>query len=301
MKTPNKKVIYAGIRLNKIVVIQSLESREPQTGELVRDEIAHKLEEHQSNLSVEFVACESCKEFLDILKRLTSEATVEKSIPLIHVECHGDSVQGLEFANASTLSWTDLADALKKLNIATRFNLVAVFSACFGGHFLGQMGSALEPAPCWCMVAPTDTVDPGEILAAFRSFYSALINTNDIGVASQKLSSINLSSGSWFAQTAEAWFEMLLNSYVKEQCTKHASRLRIKKLQLEILQNGRHASMGSLKRQLKKTNRATLLDDCFSNYFITDLVPENNRRFNHARQRVREVFDELRRTDKYII
>jgi hypothetical protein len=176
-------------------------------------------------------------------------------------------VQGLEFANASTLSWTDLAHALKKLNIATQFNLVAVFSACFGGHFLGQMGSALEPAPCWCMVAPTETVDAGEILATFRSFYSALINTNDIGVAIQRISSINLSSGSWFAQTAEAWFEMLLDSYVKEHCTKHAARLRIKKLQLEILQNGRHASMGSLKRQLKKNKSRNAIGRLFQQLF----------------------------------
>ena len=301
MKKVNRKIIQAGILLNRIVVIQSLESLEVQTGKLIRDHIAYELESHPMGLSIEFMTCESCAEFLAILNQLESEAIIKKSIPLIHVECHGDSIQGLEFANASTLSWPDLADALKRLNIATRFNLLAVFSACFGGHFLGQMGCASGPAPCWGLVAPTDTVDPGEILAALRSFYSILVKTYNVGAAIHKISLTRLSTGRWFGQTAEEWFEKLLTRYIKEQCTKDTARSRAKKLQLEILQSGKHVSMGSLKRQLKTRNRATLLNDYFNNYFITDIIPENTQRFKHARQRMQVEFEHLKRTNKYII
>jgi hypothetical protein len=301
MKKRNAKIIQAGIKLNRVIVIQSLESLEVQTGCLIRDHIEYKLESNQMGLSIEFMTCESRTEFLAILHQLESDAIARDSIPLVHVECHGDSIQGLEFANASTLSWLDLADALKRLNIATRFNLLTVFSACFGGHFLGQMGCASEPAPCWGLVAPTDTVDPGEILAALRSFYSVLIETKDVGAAIQKISLTKLSAGRWFGQTAEEWFEKLVSGYVREQCTKDAARLRAKKLQLEILQSGKHVSMGSLKRQLKTRNRATLLDDYFNNYFVTDMIPENIPRFNHARERMQTEFEDLRRTNKYII
>lgn len=271
----------SGFSFNRVVIIQSLEKSESQTGTAISEFIEAQLRENHSPLPVECLNCESSVHFLKILGELTAQSAANGVIPILHVECHGDEFEGLEFANGSMLSWHDLSEALVKLNKATRFNLMALFSACYGGHFLGQMG-AIDPAPCWCMVAPSEAVDPAEIMAGFRVFYREFFFKLDAGIAVFELSKIPLSIGRWFGQTAELWFEVVVENYITTHCTPKALRVRAKELANSSVVVGAPISMSEAKKRIKLLNSKKVFIDHFNCYFMTEDLPENKMRFRRV-------------------
>lgn len=289
-----------GFSFTKIILIQSLEPNEVKTGRINHEYISAQISESNLNIPVEVINCFNYLEFLQILTDLEAEASYKGEIPLLHVECHGDLKDGLEFENGSTLSWPDISAALTRLNRACRFNLLAVFSACFGGHFLGQMG-AINPAPCWCMIAPTNTIDPGEILRVFRTFYFTLFRESDVGKALSEITKMQMNDGRWFGQTAELWFERVVVGYIENHCTLTAVNERAKKMYRQLRSEGKHQSIGSLTRMLRQRNRQSLLNNYFEQYFMTKEVPENNLRFNSAKQRLEFKLSELRNSGKYVL
>ncbi len=226
---------------------------------------------------------------------------MKSEFPIVHVECHGSLEEGLEFENGSTLPWGELALELLPLNVACKFNLLAVFSACFGGHSLSQLG-VIRPAPCWCIVAPTETVDPGEILNGLRTFYSTLLLRADAGKAVAEISKARLSQGHWFGQAAEMWFETVVLNYITKECTKEATRVRAKKLRRQMInEGGTPKSIGSITRELCRLNRENLKGKYFDAYFQTAEIPENTLRFQHARVRLELKLKEFRGTKEYCL
>jgi hypothetical protein len=289
-----------GFNYTKIVIIQSLEPDEVATGKILSEFLTSLCADNNSfNIPIDIVNCGNANHFLAILHQLTQDAAAG-AIPLLHVECHGHSLHGLEFENSSTLSWDNVSKALLPLNIACKFNLLAVFSACYGAHFIGQM-EAIQPSPCWCLVAPTESVDVAEVLGGFRAFYSALINENDMGSAVRAISQCRLSHGRWLSEPAELWFEKLITGYIKEHCNKEAARKRAKHMFRKLKKNGNYLSIGAILRLLRRQNRIDLSNKYFDIYFITNQIPENSERFESARKRVEMRLTELHDSGHYFI
>ncbi|MDO8313304.1 MAG: hypothetical protein Q7T25_15335, partial [Sideroxyarcus sp.] len=157
-------------------------------------------------------------------------------------------------------------------------------------------------APCWCIVAPTETVDPGEIMHGFRIFYSTLLQSADAGKAAAKISRALLSNGHWFAQPAEMWFETVVTNYITKHCTNEATRDRAKKLRRQLMEEGRSPkSIGGITRELCRLNSTNLLGKYFDTYYQTTVIPENTQRFQHARVRLDLKLKELRSSKKYCL
>lgn len=291
--------MLTGFTFNRIVIIQSLETGDAETGRALHEHITANERFVAARLPIEILNCGYAGQFLELIQKLTQEATTG-NVPLLHVECHGDPKEGLEFQNGSTLHWEELASALLPLNRASRFNLLAVFSACFGAHFLGQMG-AINPAPCWCLVAPTEKVSPGELMAGFRAFYSGLFNNGDMGAAVRAISKHRLSHGRWLWEPAELWFEKLVTSYVEIHCCKPAARKRAKRMYRQLKKQGEHKGIGALLRSLKRRNRSDLLGEYFDGYFMTAELPDNIQRFQNVRQRITSKLATLRSTRRYCV
>ena len=288
--------MLSGFAFNRIVIVQSLETSETETGRILSEFISGIAD---VNLPIQVINCGYAAQFMQILQQLTTEAALG-NVPLLHVECHGDPAAGLQFENGSMLSWRRVVDALIPLNIASKFNLLSIFSACFGAHFLGQMG-VIEAAPCWCMIAPTETVDPGEILAGFRAFYSTLFRDKDMGSAVSAIAKCELSRGRWLSEPAEVWFEYLITGYVEAHCNELATRKRARDIYRKLKAERQRQGIGAIYRRLTAENRKSLLGKYFDIYFITDQVPENIQRFENVRQRVGTKLARLRDTGRYAI
>lgn len=284
--------------LSRIVIIESLESHEPKTGEYIAGLIDASDNARLLGLTVEYITCEHVHAFTQCISALTIDVCTTGRIPLLHVDCHGHETDGLEFANGSMLSWADLSNLLVNLNRATRFNLVAVFSACYGGHFLSQLDS-IEPAPCCAMIAPTHVVNPSEIYACFGTFYKTLFEGRDAGLAVDAIVRMNLEEGKWFAQLAELWYERVVVEYIEKHCTNAEIKIRALGMLHRLISEGHSADISQLKRGLIQANRTALLGKFFECYFMTNTIPENTYRFRAVRSRIVNHLSQLQKTGKY--
>ena len=297
-KTP-KDVSISGFKFNSVIIIKSLEEHETDTANITSQFIASQISNENLSIPIDVLDCQYAGQFRLLMNEITGDA-FKGRIPLIHIECHGDINDGIEFANGSTISWSEIADILLPLNIATKFNLLTVFSACFGAHFIGQMG-AIRPAPCWCLVAPTETVDPGEILLGLRTFYLTLFKNRDVGDAVAALSKCSLSKGRWLSTPAELWFQDQIRSYIENYCNHESSRIRAKSIYRELKASGKRGGIGAAFRTIRRENRNKLSGYFFDVYFMIDKIPENSVRFAKTRGRVDELISIYRESGDYII
>jgi hypothetical protein len=288
----------AGFHLSRVVIVESLKPGELKTGL----ETANFVRAQDSTLAVgipiEYHDCDSAQDFTNILASLNLDAIQTQNFPLLQVECHGDDVLGLEFRDASCLSWPQLSELLAELNKATRFNLISVFSACYGGYFLSRL-STVDPAPCYAMLAPTEAIWPHEILAAFRTFYSEFFRTMDAGRAMSSISKLSLESGSWMPVLAESWYEHVVINYIQQHCTRHEMKIRTLRTANALRASGVAADMHKVKLGLVQGNRESITGKFFERYFMVADIPENATRFSSLKLRIEKRIHELRATGRY--
>lgn len=293
---------YSGFEVSKIVIIQSLESHEAPTGEILEGYLNSVIEGGQTGLSVVFKNCEYAGEFIALVDELANEARASGAVPILHIECHGDKELGLEFANSSILSWEQIYDALAPLNSATGCNLLVVFSACFGAQFLSQMG-VINPSPCFSMVGPSEEVEPSEIMMGFREFYRSFLTVPDLHLALSILLKLELASGKWVYQTAEEWFENLFISYLRTYCTKEEVEKTVRRNFRKLKKSRIPKSIGRIKREFRKYTRNDAIDKYYSRYFHLMEFPDNHLRFENCYFRVKKEMEFLRfsKPKRYIL
>lgn len=279
------KLALSGFSFTRIVVIQSLNSTDLQTGSSLYQFIDGLNDSLNTNIPVQLFSVNNSYQFIELLSELESAAKSNSDIPIIQVECHGSKHHGLEFTDGSSLSWKAVSTSLLKINLATRFNLLTIFSACFGAYFISQMGATRE-CPCWCIVAPTEEIREHEILRALMVFYRVFLEARDVGIAVSEISKIPTDRGRWFGKTAEIWFEEQVDSYIRSHCTKEAVIKRQRLIYKTLKDDGQRRSKGRISRDLKSLHKRSLSGDYFDTFFMTRQIPENTLRFQAARKRV---------------
>lgn len=295
-----KNLKATGFVFTKIVIIESLGPSDLKTGNMLKTSIDQYAAEFGLHLPVDYISCRTRQDILDELDQMVVKANMHGEIPIVHFECHGNSQRGLFCEDDSVVDWNDLKVYLTRINEATAFNLLAVFSACHGGHFLKKL-SPLAPCPCWAMIGPTDEFDAADAMGGFRSFYRTAIETRDIGLAASALKGHSLSEGRWLIQHCEIWFEVVVKNYIVRLCDKNAVRQRTKLMHRRLVDEGERSSIGSLKRKIKNLNRKNLSGELFDSYFMVKKVPENKNRFAGTRLRIERIIQKLASTGRYAI
>ena len=259
-------------RITKIVIVESLEAKEVKTGQILSDLLQSLVAEHAPQLRVQYESCDSVVEFKQLILILANEARLGLEAPILHMECHGGSQIGLEFANGSSIAWEDLAQVLSDLNIASSFNLLVVLSACYGGQLLGEV-LAFKAAPCWCIVAPSEAINDPDAIGGFRTFYFTLITTRDVGIAASALASTAPSEGYWFTQFSHLWFEQHVIDFIESHCTKSAVRKRAKLLYYRTVKDGHRASVDGIIEKFRREHQQVFTGLYFETFFCTDRIP----------------------------
>lgn len=150
-----------------IVIIQWLNTGDPQLGELLHHVVSHK-ETERDNYFVKYykVSCKS--EFIAVLEELVN-TTEEGTIFTLHIVAHGnENVIGVN--SSDNMSWRELFQYTRKLNIIMGNNLLLVLSSCVGGGIL----SHIEPedrAPYRAVIANTRKVMMSDAHKGFEAFY----------------------------------------------------------------------------------------------------------------------------------
>ena len=271
---------------NKISVIQSLADGELHTGTKVKDDIKLYNFAYKRDLQIEFFEANKIKDFFGILKKLKVDALNDGSFPVLHIEAHGSSdMQGLVLQSNDFISWTDLKPYLIDLNVATRLNLLVVFSLCYGAHFTRHLNPP-DRAPCWGLIGPTKALGGSELLISFSAFYKEVFASGSGGDAVEELNASSPKGDiNYFFTTASSFFVNVYKNYLKKHCTKkayddraRAMRKKLKKSDLEKI-----PSISEIRRKLKSTQKE-FFENYRTKYFMIDLFPENNGRFKVAYQ-----------------
>jgi hypothetical protein len=256
-----------GFIFSKIVILQSLDPIEDfQSGSYLHEFLIKEIIKNGLTLVVELYDCETMVDYRRVIDQLILEAKTTGEVPLLHVECHGNS-DGICFNNGSDLSWSEIREQLVELNVACGFNLATVFLSCFGGYFLKEL-SAIKPAPCLFLISPTETIFPDEGLTAFKEFYSYLLISRDIGKAIEVISQMRLSKGYWIGKSAELWFQDQVNRYIDTFCLKKHSRERVHALWRQAKTWRSDISIGEVKVILKKENRVNISQKFFDIFLL---------------------------------
>ena len=266
---------------SKVVIIQSLEKNEDQTGTMLL-QFMDKLRTHHADLPPAQVVDSASKEdFVAVISKLAGEARAKGEMPIVQIETHGWSDKsGLAFRDRSSLSWGEMAGSLSELNRATGFNLVVCLSACFGGHFIESLRPD-HPSPCFAMIGPTHAMYPEELLKGFESFYEKLLTERDASSALTALHAHEIEEGGFLNTTAEDWFFKVADGYLKTHCTPDELRRRAGKIIEEVRTTAKALTPEQEKyiEALGEKMAFGFLDRQFPVFFMTETIPANYERF----------------------
>jgi hypothetical protein len=264
------------IRFNAIAIVESLD-RGARTGKILHEYLCGLIAEVELPIATLYEECSSAETFRSFVRQLTDRVHTDGLLPLLHIEAHGSLEEGVYFADDTMLIWPELCEVVRPLNIASSFQLTVVVAACFGISVVNGV-SLNRPAPCFAMVGPSDELDPGEVLASYRSMYKAMLTTLDAANVVAAMRSTRIAQGEVVLMTAQYWFELLMMEYLE----KHANAKGRKEAALRHYRAlhalGNEADLSALKRKLK-ANLRPVVRKYFESYFAYGVVPGNDVRF----------------------
>lgn len=281
-------------RFNKVIVIESLEDFEVKTGLENGKILAGELANTNKSTSVNYIACESVSNFKELIEELT-KFTSPDNVPLLHVECHGDILEGLEFSNGSVISWEDLSDLLIPLNIASGCNLMLCLSACYAANFLKQMGSFKTACPCRILVAPAAAIDPAECMRGFRVFYGKLFEARRVDSALEAIEDMQSDGAGWLGEYVEKWFYEVASHFLTEQYSKKAIKLKALNMQKRLKEIGIEEKIGVIKYEIQWYMRSKGLRDMYVRFFGIDKYPEVDKYFSYVFEDFCQWVNEMRK------
>jgi hypothetical protein len=291
------------IEINSFILIESLKPSEA-TSTFIKEFIEGNYHFIAHNFHLQQHLINSEADFKKLIINLVNYAKGGMR-PLLNIDCHGGKNVGLAFLDGSTMSWDEVAECLRPLNEATNFNLMTIFSCCFGAHFMGGMG-VVKPAPSAFVLGPTHEIYGSEVIGGLISFYSNFLETLNLMDAVRQARRGQLVSGDWYAEFAVSWYAGVTKGYLDAFCTRAESRERVAEVFQLHKSDGnsmRHGktSMSGIKKDLARLNRVELVGKYFDVYFMLDKLPDNKDRFEPFRQCTRSHIDDLQKTGKYLL
>lgn len=181
---PAGMTLSDALQVNSLVWIRSLADRELGPSRRMAEDLA-------------MIATADEKDFRELV--VTDRATLLSTLagvaadarrgfrPILHFDCHGSRDQGLLLEpSGEFLSWGDLADALRRVNVATSNNLCCVFGVCFGLRMSFEL-SLSKPSPYYLTIAPENEIAVGVLEDRVAWFYRDTLTGGNITAAYQRV------------------------------------------------------------------------------------------------------------------
>lgn len=278
------------LRITKLAIIESLREIDGRTGEMLAQDVANGLAAHGVQLAVQVLRCSGANGFRQIMAHLAEEATREEHHPLIHIECHGDDVAGLELSDGSMVSWLELADLMTPINVATELGLIVSVAACFGISAI--MGvNMTKPAPCFALIGPSEGIWSSEMFDALKDFYLNLMVRTTTEEAVRQISEVRLENGGYLVLTVRQLFREVMLLYLREETSMPRRKAQALRQHRKALAEGMNLGLTYWKRHYL-TTMPKFLRDYHARFFMLERFPEHAQHFASS---MREVEEELKR------
>jgi hypothetical protein len=169
--------------VNSIFWITSLHPKERGTTQRVHDDLLPYL----NSIGLPFQAFnpQSAAELLATLDAIAGAAS-SGTKPIVHFDTHGNAKHGIYVAaSGEFVSWVQLIERLRAINIATQNNLCVVSAACFSLHAIQPL-KITQPCPFLMLIAPEREVTFGFIEDKTFGFYRDLFAGSNITTAFER-------------------------------------------------------------------------------------------------------------------
>ena len=201
---------------------------------------------------------------------------------MIHLECHG-SKEGLQLTNSDIVRWSELRDALIRINIASHLNTVIVVAACNGIHLI-NVSTRLDRAPFWAVIGPVEEISDLTLKRDFAAFYDTFFRSLSGDDTINALN--NGASGPdriYHFRTSAGLFMRAYIAYHQTHCVGKGKNVRLEALVTEAMKEPDTRSKGvnwvrkHLKAELGKEREHFM--KVKNRFFMIDKFPENAERF----------------------
>ena len=271
--------LEAVIKSTKIWVIEWLPTSDKRTGRLLHE----WMQERRPGWS-NYSECASKLEVVSSIERATNLAKNSRTIPVLHLEAHGDkNGLGLRGPDANggmeLLSWDELTEPLQRLNLETRCNLIVVVAACIG--FAGIQALVRGPrAPAIALVGPDALINDTSLLYGTKEIYRRWMDNDprldEIAIsASREAGTVSFEWEPFAVLAYDALAERLIFSMRQDQ-----QRMQVNRIRQRMLEENKWSTAEIEDRQLlSQSLQTTLIQQLWDKMFMIDLYPENRERF----------------------
>ena len=286
------------VGLHRLVILEWLKDNEYRTGTLLEEAL---LKEAPA-LPVECIECRSATDVLAEVRALTADVLKTGRVPILQIEAHGYAdAEGRGLAGPSgsghdeELPWEVLAVELRKLNIATRFNLIFVGAACVSDSAIYLVDSGLDPLPFILAVGFATEVRADRLLASMVALHKGVLVNGIPFQSSAQMAHAALDPGT----EALAWFSLplIIRSAGLDAAVIVADPAGNDDLYMKMLADLATKGIPPIPRHTFHKHRASYIpwaiDKIVGSLLAYDQVPENRTRFGFDG---RKLAREARRT-----
>jgi len=161
--------------IKNIIVIESLGEERKTGSELYNDCIKRYIEFKQSEITHQFYETKNKARFVELLKDYHDNLPKTQDGILLHIEMHGDKeAGGLRFSDDSFISWTELVNLLRPINMKTCNNLYVSLATCDGRLLYLGVDPELK-SPYSCYISTSETIKPSEIIDQYLPLFEHVI------------------------------------------------------------------------------------------------------------------------------
>jgi len=171
--------------------------------------------------------------------------------PIIHFEAHGSTGIGLEVGElGEIISWSELGDRLREINVAARNGIGVVMAACYGFEQLEAV-DILRPCPYNFLIGPVKEVAAGFIDDHMVGVYRKLFESRSLEHA------MKLVDGEFFRFQAELFYCTVFVRYLRNNCMGRGAERRVETLLTRAVGEGL-ASDRNKRRELRRSFKALI-------------------------------------------
>lgn len=222
----------ATCRFNTVFLISSVKQGELNIARRLEESSLNEAAIRNQNLNVISMNFLSKEELLAELEKIS--AACPEALPLIHLDLHGNK-DAFQCANGDLISWMEIGEKLRKINIACGLNLFVVVSACHGGY-AAMATQLMSASPFFALCGPLEEVSAGDLLDDYERFYRELFLSRDCNLALDALN--NGSQTTYLGVPARYLFNLGWSHYTEKLCSGKALRERVERVVQQALDGG---------------------------------------------------------------
>lgn len=227
-------------QIKHIVVIQSLSGDDRETGRELYDDIIRRNIDYKQpeviKMTHKFIDVATKAAFVESVQQLIQVADSFSDGILIHLETHGAAdMTGLILADGNLITWEELTDMFREINIATNNNLYITMATCLG-RYMYQSVKTDRKAPYSGYISASKIVNQNEILEDFSVLFETLVETGNLVYSYLQMEK---KGSNFFYKDCEATFEENFKKFIDSSENKekiiHETKLQYINLTGEIM------------------------------------------------------------------